>query len=219
MKNILAENMLRFGVKNLSELDIKNIEESVLTEAFTDPNGIVWPWFKDQKSVDALNNIALQRPSADTGAYGVIFGQAGAAEAKKRMGTEYSTGFQWAFWNALALNPNMPAIIPTSMAAVVGNVFKNSITKLNQYNAIKKTAIPPSYIWEAISNPENIKWWDSPVEFPVGSKKMMTRWQIFSQNYLAASLPKVKALYVTPTAKPATPTMQPGTAKAPVKPQ
>lgn len=218
MKNILAENMLRFGVKNLSESDITKIEETILTEAFTDQYGIVWPWFKDQTSVDALNNIALERAPSNTVAYGAIFGQAGATEAKKRMGSEFTTGFQWAFWNALALNPNIPAIIPTSMAAVVGNVFKNSITKLNQYNSIKKTAIPPSTIWEAISNPENIKWWDSPIEFPAGSKKMMTRWQVFSQNYLAAALPKVKALYVTPAAKPATPGMQPSTAKTTVKP-
>jgi hypothetical protein len=33
MKNTLAENMLRFGVKNLSESNIKKIEESLLTEA------------------------------------------------------------------------------------------------------------------------------------------------------------------------------------------
>ena len=32
MKNILAENMLRFGVKNLSESNVKKIEESLLKE-------------------------------------------------------------------------------------------------------------------------------------------------------------------------------------------
>ena len=32
MKNTLAENMLRFGVKNLSESDVKRIEESTLNE-------------------------------------------------------------------------------------------------------------------------------------------------------------------------------------------
>ena len=32
MKNTLAENMLRFGVKNLSESDVKKIEESTLNE-------------------------------------------------------------------------------------------------------------------------------------------------------------------------------------------
>ena len=33
MKNTLAENMLRFGVKNLSESNIKKINEALLTEA------------------------------------------------------------------------------------------------------------------------------------------------------------------------------------------
>ena len=37
MKNTLAENMLRFGVKNLKAEDVKKIEESVLEEAFQDP--------------------------------------------------------------------------------------------------------------------------------------------------------------------------------------
>ena len=36
MKNTLAENMLRFGVKNLSESDVKKIEESLLTEGEID---------------------------------------------------------------------------------------------------------------------------------------------------------------------------------------
>jgi hypothetical protein len=35
MKNILAENLLRFGVRNLSESDIKTIKETVLTEEIT----------------------------------------------------------------------------------------------------------------------------------------------------------------------------------------
>jgi hypothetical protein len=198
MKNKLAENMLRFGVKNLKEEDVKKIEESVLTEAFTDPTGIVWPWFKDQTSVESLNNIALSNPTSNTGAYGAIFGPAGTAEAKKRMGTEFISGFRWAFWNAQALNPNRPmASIPSNMATTIAVIFKPTIVKLNQLYSIKKTpSTAPAFIWEQISNPENIKWWDSPIEFPAGSKKMMTRWQAFSQNYLATSLPEIKALYV-----------------------
>ena len=43
MKNTLAENMLRFGVKNLQESDIKKIEESTLDEAPT-PNGTDPSW-------------------------------------------------------------------------------------------------------------------------------------------------------------------------------
>ena len=36
LQNLLAENMLRFGVKNLSESDVKRIEESLLTEGEID---------------------------------------------------------------------------------------------------------------------------------------------------------------------------------------
>lgn len=36
MKNTLAENLLRFGVKNLSEAEKKKIEESLLTEGIID---------------------------------------------------------------------------------------------------------------------------------------------------------------------------------------
>ena len=62
MKNTLAENMLRFGVKNLSESDVKKIEESLLTEA---PAGPVQPlaeinpnsWkFKDQSAWDKYSS-------------------------------------------------------------------------------------------------------------------------------------------------------------------
>lgn len=61
MKNILAENMLRFGVKNLKESDIKKIEES-LTEA---PAGPIQPlaeinpnsWkFKDQSAWEKITS-------------------------------------------------------------------------------------------------------------------------------------------------------------------
>lgn len=47
MKNTLAENMMRFGVKNLSESDIKKIEETVLTEDVV-INGVTYKFpFKD----------------------------------------------------------------------------------------------------------------------------------------------------------------------------
>jgi len=50
MKNILAENMLRFGVKNLQESDIKKIEESSLNEVFS---GTFEQAFPDYKAASA----------------------------------------------------------------------------------------------------------------------------------------------------------------------
>lgn len=54
MKNILAENMLRFGVKNLSKSDVKKINESsLLTEGFIGLDRITYALnFKDQAAFD-----------------------------------------------------------------------------------------------------------------------------------------------------------------------
>ena len=54
MKNILAENMLRFGVKNLSNSDVKKINESsLLTENFKGEDGIIYKLdFKDQAAFE-----------------------------------------------------------------------------------------------------------------------------------------------------------------------
>jgi hypothetical protein len=81
MKNKLAENMLRFGVKNLQESDIKKIEEAVLTEqtepiqpyAKLNPNS--WK-FKDDAAYTAVVSPAtypvakLDPKMAADGVYG-----------------------------------------------------------------------------------------------------------------------------------------------------
>lgn len=57
MKNILAENMMRFGVKNLSESDVKRIEEVSLNETF---NGTFEQAFPDYKNA----NVAFEKAFA-----------------------------------------------------------------------------------------------------------------------------------------------------------
>jgi len=60
MKHTLAENMIRFGVKNLKESDIKKIEESVLNEDVV-INGITYKFpFKDATHLNTsyLGNAA-----------------------------------------------------------------------------------------------------------------------------------------------------------------
>jgi len=67
MKNTLAENMLRFGVKNLKESDIKKIEESVLnegTDLTKDPN-----LKKAFASINAQIAKGIKQPSAVMGMY------------------------------------------------------------------------------------------------------------------------------------------------------
>jgi hypothetical protein len=62
MKNTLAENMLRFGVKNLSESNVKKINEASLTEApkpyapFADQTATGLT-FKDQATYDAASKL------------------------------------------------------------------------------------------------------------------------------------------------------------------
>lgn len=72
MKNTLAENMLRFGVKNLSESDITKIEESLLTEQTVDLSkepGLVNAF----KSLKAQNAKGIKRPQAMLGRYLLMF--------------------------------------------------------------------------------------------------------------------------------------------------
>ncbi len=58
MKNTLAENMLRFGVKNLKESDVKRIEEAKLDEIML--KGIDWKYpFKDEAQLDAYMSLMV----------------------------------------------------------------------------------------------------------------------------------------------------------------
>ncbi len=67
MKNTLAENMLRFGVKNLKESDVKRIEEAKLDEIVID--GVEWKYpFKDMNQVtDYMNLITFNKAAVKTG--------------------------------------------------------------------------------------------------------------------------------------------------------
>ncbi len=66
MKHTLAENLLRFGVKNLHESDIKKIEETVLNEDVV-INGVTYKFpFKDINQINTsyLGNAAPWTESA-----------------------------------------------------------------------------------------------------------------------------------------------------------
>lgn len=71
MKNTLAENMLRFGVKNLQKSDIKKIEESLLkegTDLTKDPN-----LAKTFAAIKAQIDKGIKQPSALMGMYLIKF--------------------------------------------------------------------------------------------------------------------------------------------------
>lgn len=72
MKNTLAENMLRFGVKNLKESDLKKIQKTILTEATVnltkDPN-----LAKAFASIKAQFQKGIKQPMALMGFYLIMF--------------------------------------------------------------------------------------------------------------------------------------------------
>ena len=90
MKNTLAENMLRFGVKNLSKSDVKKINESsLLTEGFKGQDGITYALnFKDQAAFDTyVTNFPQAVGATPPWVYGAPEANraaAGAAWSKER---------------------------------------------------------------------------------------------------------------------------------------
>ena len=198
------------------------LSENTLTEAFTDKNGIVWPHFKDQKSVEAFTNMLnTANTPINNDVKGFLFGSDRTDSVMTtRLGTNLIMQFCWAFWGCNALNPNwLQPQLPRDMSAVIRNVFKPDVMEqLQKYNS--KTGVQqlvsPNIIYTAINQPANIKWWNTSIEY---QGTQITRWNLFLNTYLRPNYDKVKSLYVAAAPKPATPGMQPGTAKAPVKPQ
>lgn len=75
MKNTLAENMLRFGVKNLKADDVKKIEESVLTEQTTF-NTIESVWQDPRLKTDVtINTAEMQQGKTREQKYNAIIWQ------------------------------------------------------------------------------------------------------------------------------------------------
>ena len=224
MKNTLAENMLRFGVKNLSESDVKRIEESTLNEVFKDDNLYTWPHFNNQQQVDAFRDIALTAVPGNTAVWQAIFGQ-GNPNAKvdtpniiRYLGAAGPSSFAGVFWFAQALNPNAQGFaIPNSMALAAAGI-RRGYPKLTDWNTkFNSQQLPVNKVVDTVDY--QTKWWDTLVEFPIGSgKRQQTRWQLYSSTYLRPTLPKLQPLFVKATAPAAaTPGMTPGVKPVPGK--
>jgi hypothetical protein len=187
MKNKLAENMLRFGVKNLKADDVKKIEESVLTEAFKDEmTGITWQLnFKNQ---DALNNFIS--PSVAQSEKNTVYNGIPASQ------------LTWAYWASLAFLGISPNKINGKTS------FNNIATMFNKAGALGQNQILRSQGWkfaetkEAMENPAAAKFWNTAVTNPANPKTMITRWELFyNTNILpvnAARLALIAAAPMTP---------------------
>lgn len=64
MKNTLAENMLRFGVKNLSESNLRKLQEQTGIQPFAAINTKSWK-MKDEASEKAINTPSSYRVKVD----------------------------------------------------------------------------------------------------------------------------------------------------------
>jgi hypothetical protein len=94
LKNILAENMLRFGVKNLSESNVKKINEALLTEAIINLKGD--PRLpKVAKSLATQWNNEVKLPAAAMGEYIFIMPR---NVPQPTGGGEWNTGQVLKFW-------------------------------------------------------------------------------------------------------------------------
>lgn len=193
--------------------------KNLLTEAFTDNNGFVWPFIKDQKSVTTLNNIGLYGITNNPNVNEILFGKPMTQNAQARLGTADIAEFNWIFWHIQALTPTRTAfVIPSDMATVMRTIFNsNGYAKTENYVRFIGSSYSAIDVKNALLNPDNIKWWDTLIEYPKGTKNL-TRWQLFSQTYLRPNLSKLQPLVVAPAAPiAAKPSMAPGVKTAPGK--
>jgi hypothetical protein len=227
MKNILAENMLRFGVKNLSESDITKIEET-LSEApnagfqpYADVNPNSWKW-KDQASFENLSitSYPVTLPDAKKAAadvYGTWCTERrstsiGAANIALRGDVKERTQeLAWCLSEIMHAQGQYDATLP--MYKNFKNVLNASMTVSQRLKRIKggDAAVPLMMI----GNPT----------YDITSDRMTQQQWEATLGLIAPAINAVIAKYIikpvaaTPTTpKPATPGMQPGTAKAPGKP-
>jgi len=200
------------------------LSENILTEAFKDKNGYVWPHFKDQKSVDAILSINTYTPTTaqlPPDMYKTIFGDVNNADTK--IGADGNPDFfLWYYWNCQALNPNRSGFsLYTSLADANKAILAPGQRITLEYSSKYYPEIH-NYVLDAYNTQKNnIEWWDKPraTKYPKNDPNAVgvSRWQLFSQYYIKPYLSKMNSLWVNTPAKPATPGMQPGTAKAPIK--
>jgi hypothetical protein len=192
MKNKLAENMLRFGVKNLKAEDVKKIEDSVLTEGYTDPNtGITWGLdFKDEAS---LNNFIA--PVANTESK--LF--------KGYNGMPSSAQITFAYWAALALLGIKPSRMGNNpeFKMVLNNLTKAS--SLSQNQILRQRGFKYAEVLESFNNPAAVKWWNDTMIDPKNPKMPITRWGYFFREYILPDNAMKTALLSTSPMAPTSP--------------
>lgn len=170
MKNTLAENMLRFGVKNLKARDIKKIEESALIEGYVDPNtGITWGLdFKDEDSLGKFIAPAIPEGTSFKGYNGM--------PALLQIAFAY-----WAGLALLGINPTRMGNNP-DFAAVLNNL--NKASSLGQNQILRRRGFQYAEVFESFNNPAVVKWWNTAMVDPKNPKTSITHWGYFFREYI-----------------------------------
>lgn len=218
MKNTLAENMLRFGVKNLSESDITKIEESIINEAFTDENGIIWPNCADQAAVDNVDAILEKMPLVTGLVAKTLFGGDGTtlnANNVIRYTGSNTIEFNIAICYSFIMNPNYSP----SLSDYMSNIVKMMSSARGNVDRLVRTG-SASFRWMdvfgTLYKSETQKWWDTEIEFkstPTSQPERISRWNLYKRTYLN---PVIKQL--APNLKKST-TATPANPQAPGTPQ
>jgi hypothetical protein len=222
MKNILAENMLRFGAKNLKESDVKRIERAVLSETFRDKDGIIWPNCADQAAADNITAILEKIPNV-TGLVGkTIFGGDGVTTLNATTVLQYTGAttleFNLALCYSLVMDPNYKTPVLSSymtnivkmMSAAKGNMERLSqVGSTVQFNWIE--------IFGTLYKSETQKWWDTEIMFkttPTAQPERISRWSLYKRTFLDPTTKQLAPFLTKSTpAKPGAPSVQPNSTK------
>ena len=216
MKNILAENMLRFGVKNLSKSDVKKINESsLLTENFKGEDGIIYKLdFKDQAAFEkyytefpqVLNPIKPPWIQAATN----TASEARYDEKMAKWNHEKNhllqsimlacayNGYNTSWYAGLTLDE-----VKTCLLA---GANKNELNTRGLRDVYSGNNASPDYRQAYADFTDNITYglWAKTVRDPNNKTKLIPYWDYFRNTYITPLVPLKNALII-PKVKPVNP--------------
>jgi hypothetical protein len=235
MKNVLAENMLRFGVKNLSESDITKIEGSVLTESFSGEFEQAFPDYKAAAAAFAkahaagggmvkftgkyhhYYSIRYNPNSSDFNTYQVGILGLGIRKFKDGMfvdfaGTDEPVFANWDPSKGLYSNTSWPDRLLQNRQFILPDIMTLVLDDIKNLNK-RFSVLPIADIQKMLPQYPRI-------QENLTKLKANTVWPSKNQFYTSLS-GNAKQVYESAAAAPApgAPAVKPTTAKAPVKPQ
>lgn len=211
MKNTLAENMLRFGTKNLSDSAKRklvfesimqtinehglqsDVRRSLLTESFKSADGITYQSnFKDQASFDKY--VTFVQPASTK------FNLANVARASNKdfgkLGVQGQTIIENIF-RARAINGTPVGVNSAKECLTSIQKSYNNLTAQAGGNTLL-TALNTGQVLTVLAD----TWWDGTMNDPDSPAKTITRWVAFIRyNYLPFAAAK-KALILPASTTP-----------------